>query len=461
MIGWLDALAREVTLFACVGFLVGGLDDLAVDYLFLKRAIRNRLRRGSQRQPNVGDLAPRADALLAIYIAAWDESAVIGRMLRAALSRIDRSDYVIYVGTYPNDRETIAAVAAVAAGDDRIRLVINDKPGPTTKADCLNAIWRAMLRDEQAGAPRVEAVVLHDAEDLIDRDELNVHAAYLRDFELVQVPVLPLIDHSSRFVAGHYADEFAEAHGKQLPVRSTLGAGLPLAGVGCAIRRDMIERIAVDRDNDPFDASSLTEDYELGLTVKKLGGRAVFARVSSRPGGPPVAVRAYFPGRLDAAVRQKTRWMIGIALAGWDRVGWAPARDWRDHWMRMRDRRALMAVLVLATAYVAVVANAAAWGLHRLTGLSAPPVPFVRQALLVATMLLLFWRLGVRAVFVGRAYGVAEALLSIPRSVVGNVIALLAARRAVFRYVTMLRGGHIAWDKTSHRFPDAVEEAAT
>jgi adsorption protein B len=36
-------------------------------------------------------------------------------------------------------------------------------------------------------------------------------------------------------ISGHYCDEFAEAHGKFMPVRQKLGASLPLAGVGCAI----------------------------------------------------------------------------------------------------------------------------------------------------------------------------------------------------------------------------------
>ncbi|MGJ3628815.1 hypothetical protein AB5I41_21435 [Sphingomonas sp. MMS24-JH45] len=33
-------------------------------------------------------------------------------------------------------------------------------------------------------------------------------------------------------------------------------------------------------------------------------------------------------------MRQKARWMIGIALAGWDRTGWGGDRRVAEMWMR-------------------------------------------------------------------------------------------------------------------------------
>ena len=101
---------------------------------------------------------------------------------------------------------------------------------------------------------------------------------------------------------------------------------MPLAGVGCAIRRDALDRLTAMRDGAPFEAQSLTEDYELGLRVGAMGLGACFARSRQRAGGPLVATRAYFPDTADAAVRQKARWLTGIALAGWDRIGWGQQR---------------------------------------------------------------------------------------------------------------------------------------
>ncbi|MHA6718971.1 glycosyl transferase family protein [Sphingomonas sp. RS6] len=450
----IDAAAREATLFAAIFFVIGGIDDLLVDFIYTIRRVGALFTRPKpDERTEEGPPVP-----LAVFIAAWDESAVIGQMLRTALSRFDYEDYRLYVGTYPNDRATIDAVAAVAEQDARVRLVIGPRPGPTTKADCLNALWRALKRDEaERGAP-FAAVILHDAEDIVHPLELRVYARFLRQHAAVQIPVLPLRHPSSRFISGHYLDEFAEAHSKVLLVRQALGAAMPLAGVGCAIRRDLLERIAEQRGGIPFDETSLTEDYELGLTLRALGGGCVLARVPERPGGPPVAVRAYFPGTLTAAVRQKARWMTGIALAGWDRTGWSRWSDMGDHWMRMRDRRATLAMPVLAIAYGALVLWGCSFVLHQLAGTFAPePHPLV-GTLLWGNLMLVGWRLIVRAAFVGRAYGVREALWSIPRVFVANYVALLAARRALTLYFGILAGGPPRWEKTAHQFPDAPEQ---
>ena len=55
-----------------------------------------------------------------------------------------------------------------------------------------------------------------------------------------------------------------------------------------------------------------------------------------------------------------------------------------------------------------------------------------------------------RVVFTTSAYGLGEGLMSIPRLVIGNVIAMLAAARAVSLH---LGGGAKRWDKTRHIFP--------
>ncbi len=455
LIGSIDLVAREATLFAAIWFLVGGIDDLLVDLVYLVRRARGWLR--AEAMADLPETIP--DGRIAVFVAAWDEAEVIGKMLRAALERFDHADYRLYVGTYPNDPGTIGCVAEVAAEDARVRLVIGPRPGPTTKADCLNALWRALLRDEAVDG-RVAAVLLHDAEDVVHPQELRVVAWALAAHDAVQMPVLPLPDPSSRFVAGHYCDEFAEAHAKQLPVRQAIGAGLPLAGVGCAIRRGMLERIAAARGGSPFDEGSLTEDYELGLTVAAMGGRTLFARVAERPGGRPVSVRAFFPAAFGAAVKQKGRWMTGIALAGWDRTGWGAPTALGDHWMRMRDRRVTLAMPVLAIAYVALLL----WGFslvgHAFARVSPAPLhPAVRE-LLGVNMALLGWRVVVRTAFVWRAYGWRHASLAPLRMIVANAIALLAARRALFSYLRMLGGGVPQWDKTRHHFPDEPDIVA-
>ena len=263
--------------------------------------------------------------------------------------RFDHNDYRLYVGVYPNDLATIEAVEAVTRDDERVQIVNGDLPGPTTKAECLNRLWAALVRDEQAEGRGFKAVVLHDAEDVVHSAELKLFDRLIERFDLVQLPVLPLVDRGSRWISGHYMDEFSETHGKGLVVPEALGAGMPSAGVGCALSRAALQQMADLGDGRPFDADSLTEDYELGLRLKDFGGRGIFVRLPASPGGRLVAVRAHFPARLEAAVRQKTRWMTGIALSGWDRLGWGGGSA--ERWMRLRDRRAVLAALILAAAY--------------------------------------------------------------------------------------------------------------
>jgi adsorption protein B len=455
VIAAVDAVARESMLFAAIGFLIGGLDDLAIDGVFLAVWARRRLRRVDAGDGMIADYPVKAaPRRFAVFVPAWDEAPVIAAMLRTTLARYGDADYRLYVGTYPNDRATIDAVAAVAELDARVRLVIGDRDGPSTKADCLNTLWHALKRDEAAGGWQAAAIVQHDAEDVVHPHELQVYDALLDRYSVVQLPVLPLIDRRARLVSGHYADEFAEAHAKNLLVRQALGAGIPLAGVGCAIARNVLETVSQASDGKPFDASSITEDYELGLTLSRLGADSVIARVRERAGGPLVAVRAYFPSTFATSVRQKARWMTGIALAGWDRIGWAPAHDLAEHWMRMRDRRAPFAVLILAVAYVALVVWAGSAVAHGFAATPRPRISGATALLLDINAGLLVWRMMMRVAFTTRDYGWIEGLWSLPRALVGNFIALIAVRRAVWHYVRSLRGAELHWDKTAHVFPE-------
>ena len=450
----LDTAARETMLFAAAGLLIGGIDDLIVDLCFI---VCRLWRRDAGRLSLDALPRPAAPAPFAVFVAAWDEQAVIGEMLATAVRRFDYSDYLLYVGVYPNDPGTIVAATAVAATDPRIRVIVGARDGPTTKADCLNTLWRALMQDEAMGRV-TRAVVLHDAEDVVHPAELTVFDALIERHALVQLPVLPLVRRGS-LVSGHYADEFAYAHSVQQPVRAMLGAAMPLAGTGCAIATDMLRAIAAERAGAPFDASSLTEDYELGLYVAERGGTGRFARVHDPRDDSLVAVRAYFPDTLTASTRQKARWMTGIALAGWDRTGWGRPHAIADNWMRMRDRRALVSVLVLAVAYAAVLLWPLAAGLRWLR--SMPPADDrLADWLLLTTSLLLAWRLAMRVACTARAYDLRQACWSLPRFFVGNLVSLIAAPRALHRYLRLLRGEAVVWDKTAHVFPDDATAAA-
>lgn len=445
LFGGVDFIMREAALFAATGFLVLGLSDLAVDLLW----IGLRLRGLSRPRLAAADLPPpKQPGLLAVFVPAWDEAAVIAPMLRSAVAAWGEGDWRLYVGTYPNDPATAAAAASVA--DPRIRVAVGTRPGPTTKADCLNLLWRALLADEAADGRRAKAVILHDAEDVVHPAELRLFDALIERFELVQLPVLPLIHPHSRWLGGHYADEFAESHGKEMVVRGALGAGLPSAGVGCAFSREALGRLAAARGGLPFDADSLTEDYELGLRIAEAGGQSLFLRVLGRD-GKLVATREYFPGTLRAAVAQKARWMTGIALAGWDRLGWRGGAA--ERWMRLRDRQSLLAALLLFAGYLALALWLALKAREGATGIAPAPLPEGLSLLIAANMTMLAWRLAMRAGFTAADQGWREGLRAVPRAAIGNGVAMLAAAAALGRYRALRRGGRLRWDKTAHIFP--------
>jgi adsorption protein B len=439
--GVLETLMRETALFAASGFLAIGASDLAVDLIWAV-AIATR-RPGPSRPPSPSE----ARRKLALFVPAWDEAAVIGAMLRTTLAAYRGVDFRLYVGCYPNDRAT--AAAAASPPDPRVRIVIGPSDGPTTKADCLNTLWRALRADEAAGPWRADAVVLHDAEDLVHPGEPALFLRHLSEADLVQLPVLPLPDPDSRFVAGHYADEFAEAHGKELVVRQWLGASLPSAGVGCAFLRRSLDSLAAARGA-PFDAASLTEDYELGLRIADRGGRALFLRVRDEEGGL-VATREFFPATLKAAVRQKSRWLAGIALCGWDRLGWRGGLA--ERWMRLRDRQGPLAALLLVSGYASLALWLALKGREGLGGAAPASLPPALSWLVRINLALLVWRLAMRSAFTAAAYGPVEALRAVPRAFVGNAVTIFAAAAALARYRTLRRTGRPAWDKTEHRFP--------
>lgn len=445
----LSRIAAELALFASVGFLFFAANDLLVDMIYFARFIWRGIAVYT-RYPRAfaSELPSRENAgFIALFVPAWDESAVIASMLRATTARLDYGNYRIFVGHYPNDPATGAAIASVR--DERIEAITLERDGPTTKADCLNGLYDALVTYEVESGCSAEAIVLHDAEDVVHPLEFRIFDRLIDRAAVIQLPVLPLPDPHSRWISGHYCDEFAEAHVKELVVREAVGAAVPLAGVGCAISRTALSKLAAMRDGKPFASSSMTEDYETGLTLGALGFKTMFVRLPAEPGQRGVvASRGHFPATLGAAVRQKARWLGGIALSGWDRLGWSGGIG--ERWMRMRDRRGPMAALLLVAAYGAALLWSQIWIGEALGAPIHAQIGATLLQLLTINGWLLAWRILMRACFTTYAYGLAEGMMSIPRLFVGNVIAILAAGRALTIHIG---GGATRWDKTQHIFP--------
>lgn len=444
----------ELALFAGVFGIIFGLDDLMVDALWLAGVGRKQpVRLPSEPRP----LSRR----FAIFIPAWDEGAVIGAMLDHCTRQWAGLPCRIYVGVYLNDVQTMRAVAAAVAQDDRIVMRGCVRPGPTTKADCLNQLWQAMLDDRASGQFLAEALVLHDAEDLVDAAELHAHDRLLDDADFVQLPVRPLVHRDGRLISGHYVDEFAESHGKELPVRAAIGALLPTAGVGCAFRIDRLE--ACCGPVGPFSADSLTEDYELGLRLAAAGGRGALGNVVNADGAP-IVTAAHFPHSYFSSVRQKARWTAGIALDGWLRLGWPlpasapPLHKAAAAWMLWRDRRSPLSAVVIAAGYAALLLGAI------LTLVDGKPAPVTSPGLawlLACNGLLLGWRAVWRVICTVRMAGWRQAMPALARMPVANAILIATVLRALRRHWRTMQGRANEWDKTAHEFPALAPSASS
>ncbi len=455
----LRSLEFELMLFAAFWFVILIIHELAVDFVW----IWHRLFRHLRTHKLAEDIADRPlIGIAAVFIPAWQEAGVIGATVSHALRVWPQEQLRLYVGCYRNDAPTLMAAMAGVGNDTRVRLVIHDSDGPTTKADCLNRLYRALLDDEAHSGVKARSVIFHDAEDMVHPAALALMDRALSDADFVQIPVRPEPQPGVQWIAGHYMDEFAEAHAKTMVVRNVLGAALPAAGVGCALRREMLDALAKHRADEGaphllepglFEPLCLTEDYEMGLLVARMGGRSQFLRMRDQSGAL-IATRSYFPATLSEAVRQKTRWVHGIAFQGWYRLGWwgKPV----DMWMLLRDRRAPLAALVLAVAYFLLLLLPLL-GLAGHFSLVEPRLDSqVLGGLIGICFLGLIWRMVMRFAFTTREYGWAEGLRAILRIPIANVIVIMAGYLAFTAYLRSLRGRAPVWDKTAHHAHPAL-----
>ncbi len=389
---------------------------------------------------------------IAIFVPCWKESGVIGNMVRHNLAAIRYSNFDFFLGVYPNDHPTVSVASHLSESYPNVHAAVCPHPGPTSKADCLNSVYRRMLDFEAQHGARFDTVVLHDAEDLIHPEALRLINRERETYSMVQVPVLPLPTPPLEATHGIYCDEFAEFQTLDMRARQFSGSFIPSSGVGTGFAREILERLASERE-EVFDAASLTEDYEIGVYIHSAGYRQLFAPLT-RVDNDFIATREYFPRTTNSAIRQRTRWVTGISLQSWERRGWGGS--WRTRYWFWRDRKGLIAnPLSLLTNFLFLaglvdlglsVVNQRPWAF----ALNNPRI----SVLCFLTMALQCLRLTLRMLCVGRIYGLAFALGVPLRSFHANLINAFAALRAMWRYAHARREKRVlVWQKTEHHYP--------
>ncbi len=227
---------------------------------------------------------------LAIMVPAWNETGVIGNMAELAATTLDYENYHIFVGTYPNDPDTQRDVDEVCARFPNVHKVVCARPGPTSKADCLNNVLDAITQFERSANFAFAGFILHDAEDVISPMELRLFNYLVERKDLIQIPVYPFEREWTHFTSMTYIDEFSELHGKDVPVREALAGQVPSAGVGTCFSRRAVTALLADGDGIAFDVQSLTEDYDIGFRLKEKGMTEIFCPFSG--GGRSQRTRA-------------------------------------------------------------------------------------------------------------------------------------------------------------------------
>jgi len=455
-------------------FTISGIDDLLIDVyyvcrqLYMQLYVRPRFPRLKEEQ-----LLGAVEQPIAIIVPAWQESPVIGKMIDNTVRTLRYSKYTIFVGTYPNDPDTQLEVERARERYENVERIVCPKDGPTNKADCLNWIIQGVRHYEQKHGTRFSIFLMHDAEDIVHPLSLKLFNFLMPRFAMIQIPVFSLPRRWSEFTAGVYMDEFAELHSKDLIVRERLGRNVPSAGVGTAFSHEAVEALGMANENQLFSLDSLTEDYDFGFRLRAVGLKSIFVRFpyeretmqkpwwSRTPRKVRVtdyiATREYFPSEFWLAVRQKTRWVIGITLQGWANLGWRG--DWRTKYILFRDRKTLLTSQLNVIGYALVLLVLGFWigealhpDGHRFVALSEL-APWVKLLLWVNGGFLVL-RLVQRFVAVTRIYGPMQGLLSAPRLIWGNFINFFACWRALKQYASYLRTGKlIKWDKTDHVYP--------
>ena len=430
-----------------IALLISGLDDLLIDVTWFFSWLQSKLRPAASLFPPGPlqlDSAPRRR--IAILLPLWQEHDVIARMIEHNVAAIRYSDYHIFAGAYPNDDRTQEAVSEVTRRFANVHLVLCPHDGPTSKADCLNWIFQHIALYEETNSLRFDVLLTHDAEDLIHPDELHWINYYAGRYDFIQTPVLPLATPLSAVIHGIYCDEFAEYHTIDMPVRPLLGGFLPSAGVGTGYRRDALERLAESAANRVFETDALTEDYQNGLRMFRLGCSQAIVPLSRCAGHLNfLATREFFPQNWRAARRQRTRWVMGIALQGWERFGWG-ANPGEVYWL-WRDRKGLIANPLTLVANLMFV-----YGLATGMWLRVPQAAS-RAAML--TMGIAALRLAVRMACSERIYGPVFAVGVPVRALCANVLNAAATVQAIGKYATArAKGLSLVWVKTDHAFPN-------
>ena len=186
------------------------------------------------------------------------------------------------------DGKTLAAIASLRL-PARYDVIVAPPGKPSTKPRALNVALPAL---------RGDFVVVYDAEDEPDRDQLRLAAAhFVGDPSLDCLQARLAIDNvEDSWIAEMFAIEYATLFDLINPGLAALGLPIALGGTSNHFRASTLRRIG------GWDAWNVTEDADLGIRLAREGAR-VGALASDTREEAPNDLRGWF--------RQRVRWQKG------------------------------------------------------------------------------------------------------------------------------------------------------
>ncbi|CUT11511.1 Bacteriophage N4 adsorption protein B [Bradyrhizobium sp.] len=472
---WYLYSVEIMLLVAGIIIVVSSFDDLVVDVLYWTGRLFGITR--TRDLPDVELLEQLPERPIAIMIPCWKEHDVIFSMLssNSRLLRYQQAHY--FVGVYLNDPPTQDEIRKAQSLYPNIHMVLVPRDGPTSKADCLNQIVSDIFMFEAEKSIQFAGVVMHDSEDLIHPLELKLFNKLVDLYDFVQLPVYSFSRPVLSLIGGIYMDEFAEMHTKDLEVRQRISGVIPCAGVSACFSREAMLHLVDQNQGEAFRVTSFTEDYDIAFRVSELGFKSAFIAYPAKyaidididTGNPgilhrslPIATREFFPSALEAAYRQRARWLLGIVFQGTEEIGWKG--KFGTKYFLARDRKGVITSPAVMLAYFAmanlILFEAFRWYLDPNNELSYTILSSDwAKTLFWMTFGFLIWRLLNRMIFTGMIYNLRHALMSAPRLIVGNFVNFFATWRAVRIYTShRVSGRPLVWDKTSHSYPIQMGE---
>ncbi len=270
------------------------LSALLLPFIALLLLVPAGLRVAAACSPSAGETQPPPlpDTELPVYsvlVPLRDEAGMIPQLSRA-MAAIDYPPEKIDIKFVVEERSaaTIEAVEAVLT-DPRFELIVVPDGAPHTKPKALNFAMPLV---------RGDYVVVYDAEDIPDRDQLRLAASqFASDPGLDCIQAELVVDNAEEnWITALFGAEYAGQFGLMLPFLAQRRFPMPLGGTSNHFRTSALRELG------HWDAFNVTEDADLGVRLSRLRYRTGTLRSETNEEAPIT---------LGAWMVQRTRWIKG------------------------------------------------------------------------------------------------------------------------------------------------------